>query len=467
MRWSNRLLTLPGILKHSVDGSDHLAFDSRGDLIDLVDRRMAETFGYSRDEIDALTEVEKLPGPPTFASEFKRSYSTDFESGNREAASETEYWTHGGAPSAVVVDDNISRPEFVVNIDPATGRVVAELSPMLAGHVPYFEFDVSPNFDSAKVFRVPPLATFNSGHNLVSPRGSRLMLRNTTKRGYVAAPRFELPVRPHCLFLKLPDERPSFAHFAKMAELLTYGLEQEPERQLEEIYNYALHHVLWGDDRYMKSGYELFSAGVGGCGSVNNMVGEMLEMMGFRYRMVSGFNPVVRKAYPGGGHSAIEVLIDDKWTFVDAFLDVTSYGYSAETISRSPEHADIHVFFIDNAAFPEAEYGKSMTLGRLFRYRMYSDLGGRNITYTMVNLGSKTDGYGRAWPLRPLLPSERVDYEEDIQPEIELNIRGRFIRSDEPVLPGGNPRFPMDAKAGPWVSKSIILKAENFFLSDD
>jgi Transglutaminase-like superfamily len=415
---------------------------------------------FTDEELAALTDQEKVVGSPVFASEYKREYSTEFSSGNVEAADNYSYWTHKSRE--LTIEDTVPTVDFdIVHDNPFKPSI--KIHNFEEGLIPYIEIDACETFDSPSLLRTPPLATAQSGHNLSSNKGSKLFIPNTTQRDFKLTNSYEFPIRLHSFFLNLDARSISFSDYAKMSELLTHGFQDQPLLRLQEVYNYALHHVLWGDDRYMKSGYELFSAGVGGCGNVNNMVGEMLEMRGIRYRMVSGFNPIVRKAYPGGGHSAIEVLIGDQWTYVDAFLDVVAHGYSADTLNQSDDYSGLHIFFIDNKTFPEDIYGKSMTLGRLFRYRMYSDLGGRSITHTMVNLGSGCDDYGRSWPLRRLDPGDKVDFAKDLLPEREVFVRARYVKSAQPIMHGGNPSFAVDSPASAWVTKSFTIKAKDFF----
>ena len=424
------------------------------------DDKIAQLFDFSNEEIALLTPSERQFGTPRFPSTFTRELSENFINGNMPAELETTYWVQDEHQVQVVSEG--PKPDFRVEFDEA-GNISVVVVNLEEGLIPYFEFDVEPSFNSSRMIRYPPLATLVNGHNLKSARGARLILTNTTSRNYTLSNVIKYPIRPHFLFLKNESDQPSFAEYAKLSAVLTYGIEHRTDLMLNEVYNFALHHFLWGDDRYMKSGYELFSSGVGGCGNVNNFVGEMLEMRGVRYRLVSGFNPIIREIYPGGGHSAIEVLVDGKWSFVDAYLDVHAVGKAAKDLTTSDEFAGYHVFAIDNSTYPEEKYGKTMTLGKLFRYRMYSDLGGRDVTNSMVNLDGREEEYGLHWELRALQEEEHLDIERDIFETKKLFVRGRFMVSKEPLTYGSTGATGVDLAVGEWVEKECHLEACEYF----
>lgn len=421
--------------------------------------KIAELFGFSDEEIAVLKKSETRFGFPLFQSEFQRKLSDNFINGQVLEDTEVTYWTN--SDQQVLIDPERQKPEYHIEVDKA-GDVSVIVDNLQDGLIPYFEFDCDPGFNSNRVLRNPPLATFSSGFNLKASAGVRLQMYNTISRKYAVSNVIRMPIRPHAFFLIINRDQLAFSDYAKMSHMLTYGIHDDRRRMIEEVYNFALHHFLWGDDRYMKYGFEMFVAGVGGCGNVNNFVGEILEMQGIRYRLASGFNPLIRQYYPGGGHSAIELLIDGKWSFIDAYLDIQAIGVAASQLASS-EYADYHVFAIDNSRCPEEICGKSMTLGKLFRYRSYSDLGRRNITHSMVNLNGDEGSYGRDWDLRTLGDDERLDLKKDVITKQKLHVRGRYMASSTPLTYGGKGMLDPAAVAGDWVEKEIVLNSGDYF----
>jgi len=242
------------------------------------------------------------------------------------------------------------------------------------------------------------------------------------------SPEVKFPFRVTAMALPLEWQDIDFSKFAKFSQLLGYGLSEQ--QTLTEVFTVNRQRVVYSDETVKRTPLDTFKAGLGECIHANELAGTMLEINGLRFRTVGGFNPTVRTAYPGADHAAIEVLRSDgTWGYMDPYLDVYSPGVSAKGFSGHPV-GGIVAFEIDRKKFKSAEFGNRVTLADLFKYRMYSDSGGRLPPAAMTQLIGAEEHYGRNWELRDLNPDEHLDIDRDLPRRLEVYVRGRYIISN-------------------------------------
>lgn len=293
----------------------------------------------------------------------------------------------------------------------------------------YVEVDTSPDFNSSHLWRWPQLRP-NFGDvfqwNLVSSAGVNLDLHNSSHRK-IDTPNVNAIVFPFCLLamsVKLPKDRRElqFSDFTKQARALTYGL--TGFSAINEVFQYAKHSYIWGGDTKQKRPIDVFVSGTAACGNLNNLTGSMLEINGYRYRLVAGFYPDMRPYIPGGGHSAIEIYNKDldTWSFVDNYLDVALNGISAEDFQTHK--------FGQTLRHKREREGKhwNVTFANLFKYRYYGDKTSRLPLMPMTKLSGREKEYGLHWKLREV--TEKFDPFVDLKQKFQVFVRARYAYSN-------------------------------------
>jgi hypothetical protein len=316
----------------------------------------------------------------------------------------------------------------------------------------YFEFDTSSDFDSPNFWRSPALIPSTFPPDLTGRAGLGYNLFQSHIHGVETPPVVRFPFRVTAMALPMAWDSIEFGTLAKFSQLLAYGLEEEAAKN--EIYAVNRQRVVYSDETAKRNPLDTFKAGLGECIHANELMGEMLEINGYRYRTVGGFNPTFRNAYPGGGHAAIEVLNGKKWEYMDPYLDHHVPGLGMIDFSHHPVGKAL-IARVDRSKFP-SEQIEDLTLGNLFRYRLYSDAAGRLPPATMFQLVGAEDRYGRDWELRKLLPDERLDIDRDLPKQVQIHVRARYIATTCVVSQGVSCVDPL-ASASPWAQANFTI----------
>jgi len=318
----------------------------------------------------------------------------------------------------------------------------------------HFEFDTDPSFSSPNVWRQPALVEGAQERDPRSRKALDLDVLRTTLRGVDARQNsISFPFRVTAMRLPAWDKL-DFAELEKQSRALAYGLRHD--QIVSEVYAYGRQVYLWSEDTVYRSPIDTFVSGLGGCGHVNGLIGTFLEMNGIRYRTVSGFSPRVRVAYPGGGHSAIEVFSPDtrRWSYVDPYLDVFLPGESVESIVRAGKYNDLEIYPVESKF---RDLGDSVSLNRLFEYHVYSDSLGRLPTVGMPRLFGRTDDYGLQWKLNtaPVFTAKELFPEE-----MTIYVRARYVFAGETPVRHFNDFTPPagPVTASPWGTMSFTVK---------
>jgi hypothetical protein len=176
-------------------------------------------------------------------------------------------------------------------------------------------------------------------------------------------------------------------------------------------------------------------------------------MSGIRYRMVGGFNPSVRIAYPGGGHSAIEVLnpVTGRWSYFDPYLDILAMNLSAGELAT--DHRDTKIFNI-NPKF--AQFGPYLSASDLFKYRIYYDNQMRMRPFTMPMLFGREQDYGKQWSLNV---APQFTAAELFPHSIRIHVRARYIFAGGKMIRHFTERYDKydDVTATPWAQTSFVV----------
>ncbi|WP_347337660.1 transglutaminase-like domain-containing protein [Bradyrhizobium mercantei] len=242
--------------------------------------------------------------------------------------------------------------------------------------------------------------------------------------GLSPAVSFPFPAAAMCL----PDRRSEIGvrHIEMLAAAL--GSEGTAAGTIDAVFRYAQAKFAWANDTVFRPPVEVLRSSMGGCGHVNFLAALLLELNGIRCRGVAGFDPALREAYPGAGHTAIELLdpASDRWEYFDPYLDIRLPGRAASQLPDDPEALGIRLAEIS----PEFRgLGDYIDLGRIFRYRIYLDPLERLPQATMLQLNGQEDFYGRHWRLSG--PSRKAGPCPSSRRAIHA--RARFIYSEQPI----------------------------------
>jgi transglutaminase-like putative cysteine protease len=258
----------------------------------------------------------------------------------------------------------------------------------------YFEFDTYADFKSPNYWRYPALLPVVEGENLSSKEGLSYYAFTTTLREPKLGPRVHFPFRANVMGLPRKREEISFETLMDLAASL--GECSTPFETVQNIFNYVRIYFAWSCDTVLRPPLEVLRSGMGGCGHINLLMGLLLELNGIRSRVVSGFDPLLREIYPGAGHTAIEFLnpMTDQWEYLDGYFGVYLPGRAAQDLPSDPIARKLHVADVETK-FDRSKYGSKIDLGRIFRYRYYSDLACRLSPATMLQLARRESSYGR------------------------------------------------------------------------
>jgi hypothetical protein len=360
-----------------------------------------------------------------------------------------------GFTGSVRVDS--SRPAPVISID----EKGADLRPVVS--IPkaydeqqrealyYFEFDTRPDFTSPNMWRFPALLSSAKELNAIQRRNIEFDVLVTHHRGLTGRDNsVKFPFRASAM--RLPDwDQLNYAELQKQSRALSEGL--SPEQTIREVFAYVRQVYLWGNNDKGMAPVDVFRAGLASCGLVNGLAGALLEMSGIRYRMVDGFNPLVRLAYPGGGHTAIEALnpATGRWSYVDPYLDILQMNVSARELAA--ERRDIKIYNIDP---PYSQFGPYLSVGGLFEYRGYFDNQERMPGATMPMLFGREEQYGKQWALH-VAPKFAA---ADLFPHaIRIYVRARYIFAGDKTIRHFNDAYDKyeDVTATPWAQTSFVI----------
>lgn len=120
----------------------------------------------------------------------------------------------------------------------------------------------------------------------------------------------------------------------------------------------------------------------------------MFEMVGGRFRYVSGHDPYLRPKKPNAGHALIEVYSEEsgRWSILDTYFDIFTKNISTANVGKSM-YKDLPVL-----ATTEDRDGV-LTFGELFRHHNYSDALSRRLTTSMGYIANNEQDFGLDWEL--------------------------------------------------------------------
>jgi transglutaminase-like putative cysteine protease len=299
------------------------------------------------------------------------------------------------------VDESLPKLKLHLEGD-ANGRPTAWVDPvetqqgLIASY--YFEFDTYADFKSPNYWRYPALLPVIEGENLSSKEGFSYYAFTTTLREPKLGPRVHFPFRANVMGLPRKREEIDFETLMDLAASL--GERSTPFETVQNIFNYVRIHFAWSCDTVIRPPLEVLRSGMGGCGHINLLMGLLLELNGIRSRVVSGFDPLLREIYPGAGHTAIEFLnpVTNQWEYLDGYFGVYLPGRAAQDLPSDPIARRLHIADVETK-FDHSKYGSEIDLGRIFRYRYYSDPACRLSPATMLQLAGRESSYGRNWGL--------------------------------------------------------------------
>jgi hypothetical protein len=294
----------------------------------------------------------------------------------------------------------------------------------------YWEVDTSPAFASPNLWRMPVLMPAfwaipkARQQNLTGRSGMPFALLHSQRRdddGHANVLTF--PFRPSAMCLPTDWHALDFEAMRRHARALTYGLGEEAA--IAEVFRYVRQTYPWANDSIVRQPLDTFRAGLGACGAVNDFMGCLLELSGIRYRGVAGYHPAVKalRGFDGSGHSAIEVWSEQKWSYLDAYLDIYTPGVSSKDLASGDPHGSIPVRSIVEER--RASTGPQMlAAGDLFKVRLYYDKRNRLPLASMFELQGMESSYGSDWQL-DTAPAYRP--EELFPEEITIHVRGRYM----------------------------------------
>ena len=113
-------------------------------------------------------------------------------------------------------------------------------------------------------------------------------------------------------------------------------------------------------------------------------------------------------SFASGGHSAIEAYDPGsrKWSYFDPYFDILLPNASAQELAANKESAsNIPAVYVERPQHQDL-FGKWVTLGQLFKYRVYGDHLNRlsNISMLRLAAGAGEAAYGRTWSLNHAEP---------------------------------------------------------------
>jgi len=318
----------------------------------------------------------------------------------------------------------------------------------------YFEFDTSPEFDSPNFWRYPALLPYADRDDLTGRQGLPFFVLRTTHRGVDGhSIRIEFPFRASAMRLPNDWSQLDFNEMQRHARGLAYGLQGRDA--VDEVFAYARQIYFWASDTVHRSPLDTFTAGLGECGHVNDLAGALLEMNGYRYRNISGFNPQARVTYPGGGHSAVEVFDGEAWSYLDSYLDVLTDGVPAARLGDS-KYADLPIYALPES-YHDGPLGTMLTLENLFAYRTYYDKLNRLPAASMLLLEGNEEVYGLQWPLNV---APEWSPRELFADELTIHVRARYIfAGGESLAHVSEPApAPSQIRVSPWGHTSFTVR---------
>lgn len=320
----------------------------------------------------------------------------------------------------------------------------------------FFEFDTDDTFGSADLWRYPAPSPFLVDEDVVGRAGQNLFvlkLRNSRKP--TADGKMTMPFRISAMALPAggSDE---FSDLAKYAQLVGYGLSHD--EIINEVFQVTSQRIDQGSDTYKRTALETFKAGIAECGHFNNLAGVMLEMHSIRYRMTSGFNPMVRTYLPGAGHSGMEVLnASGTWEYFDPYLSHHTKGVAVKDLNLS-EAGDLEIFATPADLIGQYGLGENVTLSDVLKYRTYFDAAGRVPLARASQFRGNESEYGRNLALRSLTKEEILIPNEDLSDTVTIYVRARYITSSKCVPDWNANCADGNAVASEWTVKSFEIE---------
>jgi hypothetical protein len=360
---------------------------------------------------------------------------------------------------------NLSVHKYTNELRPRIRMSTPKALPMGKRTNYYFEFDTDASFKSPNLVRLPNLLPARFDDDLTSRQGLPIFVMASPLRDVDSTRNeIEFPFRVSALRLPNSWEKLDYEELKKQAAALGYGL--NGDALIEELFSYMRHLYYWGNDSKFRYPLDVFRTGIGECASVNHLLGTFLELNGIRYRAIAGFNPLIRQIYPGGGHTAIEVLSPNtnKWSYIDSYLDIYLPGVSGKELINSQLAKKVLVYLI-SSKYDQTIYGEALYLSDLFLYRQYNDPFGRMAPLTMLQLRGDESLYGLKWDLETV-----TDYSiEELFPlEIKVFVRGRYIITDGQTVEHASSMKSVSRyyRASPWAYGSFVVRPREQFIRE-
>jgi transglutaminase-like putative cysteine protease len=402
----------------------------------VSNRRMNETrarvldSNLDQQDVELLSD-EELESSPAILRDYEKAFAREPSSQFTPKVVDPAY--PGFTYRHVAISTSFSAPNIEVDLsDPMfpVVRVPEVKGPDGNPAFYFFEFDTTPTFDSPNSWRYPALqvSTDQAGfQNLTGRAGLALdVLRPAQRDEFALSNEVRFPFRATAM--RLPDRWSELTYDELERHALGLGYGLSPRDMISEIYRYVRHTYVWGNDTLTRPPLDTFRAGVGECQAINSLMGTMLELNGLRSRIVAGFNPKFRIVSPEGGHSAIEVFDPQTgvWSYVDSYFDLMLLGVSAEHLADGKASA-ANIGIIEVArADHQVRFGDWITLGKLFKYRVYADTIVRLPNISMLNLraGPGETEYGLSWTLNIAAPRP---LEELFAARKTIYVRARYL----------------------------------------
>jgi hypothetical protein len=424
---------------------------SKSAKIRLLFPELTDTDIASLDE--AETSLVPFVASPK-AANFERALSPRMATPNVVAGQGPYSRYFSARDTEVTIDSTLPTPGLEIAGADSLYPTVQMTGALPSSHVNfYFEFDTSSSFSTPNFWRSPALVPIAFPPDLTSRAGLGYNVFLSHIRSPENSPVMHFPFRVTAMALPMQWNTIGFETLTKFSQLLAYGLEDKAAKN--EIYVLNRQRVVYSDETLKRNPLDTFKAGLGECIHANELMGTMLEINGYRYRTVGGFDPTFRNAYPGGGHAAIEVLNGKKWEYMDPYLDNYIPGVGITDFSHHPVGNTL-IARVDRTKFPSAQI-EDLTLANLFRFRMYSDAAGRLPPATMLQLSGAEDHYGRDWELRKITPDERLDIERDLPKHVQIYVRARYIVAACAVSQAVSCADPT-ARASEWAQASLTIE---------
>lgn len=389
-------------------------------------------YGYSNAEYEQLSDREKGVDEITLSPSIANlpQNNKTYESG----AQKIDYYGLIGPPSQTIQFDfeALLDGDKFLNLNGNVQNEIENKDDLQYYFTFYYEVDNTESFDSVLSYRYPNLKpvteTISTGPtDVTNYNGVKLNVISSTIRSMSEDSKFgskvTIPFNHDIFKILTPIDRNHIDYdlLYNVAHILGEG--QSKIDAAHQIFSFVKMNLMWGGDDIVRQPIDTFLSKVVECGNMNSLVGLMYEMIGGRFRYVSGHDPHIRPKYPSEGHSLIEVYSEkyNQWSIVDTFLDIFAENISASNVTQSK---------LNNLKVLEIDDGKDgiLSFGELFRHRYYGDTLSRLPSASMAYYAGREHEYGLNWKLVEFSPNLDLKTTNN-----KLYVRARVIKSSCPL----------------------------------